>query len=1096
MGWNLWHRNGVAWPDQASCPDDAQLAAFIDGALEKPHHDALESHLHDCASCVAAIAHVAAVGDTQPGEPRSGALLGEDTGPGHTIDRFIVLDVLGVGGMGVVYSAYDPQLYRKIAIKVLHAGSAEPRSDAGRLRLLREAQAMARIDHPNVIHVHDVGSHGDQIHVAMELADAGTLRAWLTGAHRAVREIVAVFVQAGRGLAAAHAAGLIHRDFKADNVLLFKGGRVCVTDFGLVGLERAAGSATDLSSPGLTAGPVSLSGSEPLAQDLTRTGAIMGTPQYMAPEQFLGQPVTASSDQFSFCVALYEAIHGVHPFGGTTLQELATTVTRGKLAVTPRGRRVPRWLDRVLVRGLATAPAHRFPSMTALVDELARDHAGRRVRLAGGALATAGIAAIGAAFVLRPAHAVTCGRAEDHLVTVWSPTRRHQLEAAFLGSGRPHAAATLARLTPVVDAWQHSWATGHREACEATRVRGEQSEQALDLRMQCLSDRLDDAAAVLALLAAGGGDAIDHALDAVMRLPSVEPCGHASALAAATHGPRAGDAGATAVRERLAQARAMVRLGRYAGARDLAEPAVDAARATADPSLVADALLALGDAQLLLADQRAVGSLREATHVAKAAGDTTTELAASAGLVTALTALRSKYEVALEVSELADATAANVRPATELVVKLGNARGDLDLARGKPAEARARYQQTLASAEQALGRDHLAVLTTLGRLGNALKEQGKFADARKLYERVLASRERLEAPDHPDVATALSDLGNVSRAEGKLVDARRLYERALAIRIAALGPEHPAVADSYNNLGTFHAEQQDLVTARRYFDQAIAMYEKIYGASSTELAHAVTNLGNALVVLGQLDAARATLGRARQLYEASLAPDDPHLGYVMSELGVIDEREGKLDAALTMIRGAEQIAIKALGPDHPEIADYLERESSVLASQDKLADAEAIAVRAAQLYERSYGGEHPRVAMALGAIAGLQGRRGDYRAALASWQRSLAIFEAALASNHPNLSFALAGIGDAMTELGRGQDALPYLERALQLRSKARMPPGLVAEIHFYLAAALVQAPATRARGITEAGTALAMYQQAGDAENTRELKTWLASHR
>ncbi len=1075
--------------------------AFVERNLADPERDAIERHLQDCEGCRKTIGHAVAIGETGTSDRPSPLALTAREGRGRTRDRseptrgdtigrFVLLELLGVGGMGMVFAAHDPELDRKVAIKLLRAGVV--RADAGEAhaRLLREAQAMAKINHPNVIKVHDVGTHGDEVYLAMELADAGTVRAWLAG-HRSLHEIVDVFIQAGRGLAAAHTAALIHRDFKPDNVLRFEDGRVCVTDFGLVGVERASGVAPE---------PAEAIAQEtsPLARDLTRTGSVMGTPLYMSPEQFGGRVATASTDQFSFCVALYEALYGEHPFAGASYEQLAINFEVGQVAPAPNVGKVPGWLRRVLLRGLAFAPSDRFPSMTALVDELARDRTIRRRRIAGVAVIALALAAVGVAYARWPSADVPCQGGADRVAKVWSSARRAQLEAAFAASNRPHAAATLAKLEPIVDDWGRSWALGHRDACEATRVRGEQSEHLLDLRMRCLTDRLDEAGATFALLAAGGGDAVDRALDAVRRLPSIEPCTNASALDAVVRPPETANARTRveAVKARLDEARAEQRLGRYARAKDGATAATADARAIGYAPLVAEALLVLGSAQLALADTGAIDTLHEASYKARVAGDTSTEIEASAALVDALTTLRSKYELALEVSELADAAAANSRPPAELVLELANARGVLDLARGNLAEARTRDEQALAVAEPVLGPDHIAVLTTLEQLGNVLRAQGSFADARKQFERVLAARERIDGPDHPDVAAAIDDLGNESRTEGKLDDAKRLYDRALAIRIAALGADHPAVAGSYNNLGTFYAEQGDLASARKYFDLAIASYEKIFGPNSVELARTMTNLGSALVVLGQLDAARTALERARSLYESAIGPDDLHVAYVISELGVIDEREGKLDDALAMIRRAEQIAIKAQGPAHPDVGDYLSREASVLDSENKLADAERTATRALEVYESGYGPDHPRVAMALAALARIQARRDSYADALANWQRSLAIFEARYSKNHPSLSYALAGIGDALTGLHRGADALPYLERALQIRVDAKMPGGLIAEIHYDLGAALVQSPATRARGIAEGRTALALYEQAADADNARELRTWLAAHR
>ena len=299
-----------------------------------------------------------------------------------TIGRFRVLRPLGAGGMSVVYAAYDEKLDRRIALKLLRGGET-PDSQP---RLLREAQAMARLAHPNVVAVHEVGTWNDQVYVAMEFVKGRDLRTWLAEAPQHHADVVEVFTAAGRGLAAAHHAGIVHRDFKPANVLLGDDGRVRVVDFGLArtGNEQLP----DLSHTRLPAPITSLTTS------LTMTGALVGTPAYMSPEQHAGRLADARSDQFSFCVALWEGLYGVTPFAGQTLTALAEEVVAGRIAPVPEDSNVPAWLRRVLLRGLAVDPAARWPSMDDLLDELARDPEKlRRARLRIG-LVAAGIIAV------------------------------------------------------------------------------------------------------------------------------------------------------------------------------------------------------------------------------------------------------------------------------------------------------------------------------------------------------------------------------------------------------------------------------------------------------------------------------------------------------------------------------------------------------------------------------------------------------------------------------------------------------------------------------------------------------------------------------
>nr|WP_276603319.1 protein kinase [Nannocystis pusilla] len=305
------------------------------------------------------------------------------------IGRFTVLRQIGAGGMSVVYAAYDERLDRRIAVKLLRSGE----STDNQARLLREAQAMARLSHPNVVAVHEVGAWEQQVYVAMEFVRGPNLREWLQAVPRDIREIREVFVAAGRGLAAAHHAGLVHRDFKPANVLVGDDGRVRVGDFGLVrhaGDEPLDGPAP---APVLAASLVQAGAPVELSTTLTQTGAILGTPAYMSPEQHLGRPVDARSDQFSFCVALYEALYGAPPFAGRDLFELVRRVLAGAVSPVPEDSKVPAWLRRAILRGLAVDPAARWPGMDDLLDELERDPE-RAWRIRRGA-ALVGVAVVG-----------------------------------------------------------------------------------------------------------------------------------------------------------------------------------------------------------------------------------------------------------------------------------------------------------------------------------------------------------------------------------------------------------------------------------------------------------------------------------------------------------------------------------------------------------------------------------------------------------------------------------------------------------------------------------------------------------------------------
>ncbi len=301
------------------------------------------------------------------------------------IGRFTIVRELGAGGMGVVYVAYDEQLDRRVAVKLLRGSEADTEA---KLRLQREAQAMARLSHPNVVTVHEVGTFQGQVFVAMEFIDGMDLRGWLKAERHDWRSVVAIFSQAGEGLAAAHDGGIVHRDFKPDNVLVGNDGRVRVADFGLAHAFDAAlvenprprtkADKTDI-SVGETTVDEEISGR--LDASLTKTGAIMGTPAYMAPEQFEGLRTDARSDQFSFCVALWEGLYGRRPFTGENLVALSYAVMDGKIEAAPTDAQVPAWLHAVLIRGLAPLPENRWLAMRPLLDALAKDPEIRRKRV-------------------------------------------------------------------------------------------------------------------------------------------------------------------------------------------------------------------------------------------------------------------------------------------------------------------------------------------------------------------------------------------------------------------------------------------------------------------------------------------------------------------------------------------------------------------------------------------------------------------------------------------------------------------------------------------------------------------------------------------
>ncbi|MCH9687729.1 MAG: serine/threonine protein kinase, partial [Deltaproteobacteria bacterium] len=376
------------------------------------------------------------------------------------IGRFMVLEPLGRGGMGMVYAAYDDKLDRKVAIKVLLADDLPDDSD--RLRLQREAQALARLSHPNVVTVHEVGDSDGQVFLAMEYVHGLSLRHWLRTKPDS-SQVLDVFVLAGRGLAAAHHAGLVHRDLKPANIMRGDDGTVKVLDFGLA---LAVAEEQDESID-----PAKLSGSHsPLHSSVTQTGTLLGTPAYMAPEQFTGNTADVYSDQYSFCIALWEGLTGRRPFAEATHDQRLTARLAGPPSWPPDAPALRRPIVEAMRRGLSPEPDDRWPSMDALLSALSRAPHRRRH---GWALAGLGTAALAIGWLgLRDTPSVDreqrCTGAHEQLAGIWDDGRRAAVESAIVGTELSYAKGVWERTSATLDAYAHAWETMHTEACEAT----------------------------------------------------------------------------------------------------------------------------------------------------------------------------------------------------------------------------------------------------------------------------------------------------------------------------------------------------------------------------------------------------------------------------------------------------------------------------------------------------------------------------------------------------------------------------------------------------------------------------------------------------
>ena len=795
------------------------------------------------------------------------------------IGRFTVLKRLGAGGMGVVYAAYDNELDRKIAIKLLR-GVDETGAHIARLK--REAQALAKLSHPNVVQVYEIGTFRKQVFVAMEFVEGVSLRDWEPAeGPGAVDEILAKFVEAGHGLAAAHAAGLIHRDFKPDNALVGNDGRVRVLDFGLArGLEE------DEDAPAASLEQsVDLFDSidSTLRAPLTRTGAILGTPAYMAPEQHVGKRADARCDQYAFCVALFEKLYGQRPYSANNLRQLVVKVLDGKIEEPTESRHtVPQWLRRVLERGLAIDPEQRWPDINSLLAALAGPSKRRGWLIGGAILALAALISTVWA-VTRDTGPGPCEGGERELVGVWDDDVREQVHASFLATKAPYAENAWESTAHHLDTYAEDWVVMHREVCEASVVRQEESPELFGRKMVCLGQRLTELEQLTELLVDADADVVSLAVVASGSLARIDACADERSLIADVDDERLDE-----LERLLASATGRKSLGKYTEGLAFAEQALVLAREIGTSHGEGRALLLLGDLQTKGRKiPEAKQHLREALRRADVAGDDATRVAA-------LTQLMRVAYLEHDV-EGGEALAADARAA-------------LDRLGGAPLLEADFYLQ----------------------VGSLALARGDNEQAGEYHRRALEIRDAQLGADHPEVAISLTNISNALRAQGEHQQSEEMARRALAIFEAQLGENHPYTAASHNNIGNSLFEQgrhiawDDPKRAQTYFDEAELHYRKAvsireanFGSEHASVALNLHNLGEAQRSQGNYADARKTLERSLQIKRKTMAEDHPSIVLTSTALGrvLIELGEGKAALELLEITAERRKKQEDASPD-------------------------------------------------------------------------------------------------------------------------------------------------------------------------------------
>jgi tetratricopeptide (TPR) repeat protein len=1028
------------------CPDENELLEWAQGEMRGEALSLLEAHLDGCAACCAVVAGLKGEGASSPG----GRMEPEPPRPGARVGRYVLLRRVGEGGMGVVFAAYDPDLDRQVALKLLKPGAVEDAE--ARALLVREAQALARLSHPNVVTVHDVGQDGDTVFLAMELVQGRTLRHWLAQAPRTWREVLERFLPAGRGLAAAHAAGLVHRDFKPDNVLLGDDGQVRVTDFGLA-----------------HAGPASKAPPEPLAGDDARPlsppggesapGVRRGTPAYMSPEQWRGLRVDARGDQFSFCVALYEALFGQRPFPEATTQEHAQALLEGRMLPLARGARVPGAVRRAVLRGLATEPASRHPSLDALLARLESALRARRWTWALSALTAGVVASAAAGFLLAGGGAPpVCTGFEARLEGTWDAARRARLEQRFHQGGLPAPEEAFQSTARALDAYAGALVAQERQSCEDTHVRRAQSERLMDLRAACLDGRRKALQGLVELLEGGEREALLRAPEAARELPSLAACADRTVLARVEPLPEAPEARARlrTLGGELDVLRARSAAGFHERVLPRLEQVVEELRRLNHRPTLARALNLMGEVQGIAGRfDVARELLEEAVRVAEAGHDDETAARAWNRLLHTESHGLGLVKEAQRTARMAEAALARLGPegSPEVAAELRLFHGALCYRQGEYARALEDAEQALALLEWGRGPQDVALAEALSGMGMALNALGRYAEAERHYARALALVEAAYGHEHPQRAVQLNNLATALRLRGRVAEAVARHGEALSLAERHLGLEHPGTSMMRVNLGDALAKQGRLEEALPHYERALASLRGGGDGERLRLISVLLSLGNARADLGQLAQAEAAYREALSLQEARL------------------------------------------GPRHPDVALSRNNLGSVALDAGRLAEARAHFEAARALWEATLGPGHPKVASALHNLGQVELRLRRVRPALAYLRQALELRERALGAEHPRVVQSLALLGEALVEGGQPRDARAVLERAVALSTRLELAPSDQARARFALARALWSSRVERSRALALAREARVAYARGGPgaAARAREVQAWLS---
>ena len=852
------------------------------------------------------------------------------------VGRFEVRERLGAGGMGIVYEAYDPQLDRKVALKVLRADATL--APDGARRMVEEARAMAKLAHPNVITVYEAGTVDEQVFIAMALVQGHTLRTWLDAEERGERDVLQVMRAAGEGLAAAHDAGLVHRDFKPENVLVSDEGEVFVTDFGL------ARSFTAAESGGWRRVSVG-----------TLTTKLAGTPAYMAPEQLRGLAVDGRCDQFAWCVTAYEALVGRRPFDEVTLQRIALEPSFTPEPIVPAS--ISRRVRVALERGLSMNAADRYPSLAALLDAVRPP---RRTWVPVSLGLGVAVAGLGTAVAMQRE---PCPAAPERLTGVWDDDTRAAVAEAFAASGMPYAQRALQDVQVRADRFVEQWVSLQQRSCRED-----------DARLSaCLERRGATLGAVTRLFRDADAGVVEHAAAMLSAVPTLAECTDPDAAAQAE--PDGVDA-------RLDDARVSLLAGRYDDAHALTTQVVQSVPDASPPWLQAwtlqgEVALARGDAEASTAAFERVLDRASGEY-----GRLSTARAAIGLLEVQGKFAKTDFEAATMLARMAKIAVASAGNPPRLRTRLESAHAGIEIAAGKFDAGIERVERARAQLAE-LGDDTLLERARLMQLAaKALFRKQQFDEAERLGNASMSILRDTLGPMHPEVARARLLLGSLSLVRGDPKAAELAYREAADVFAQTLGKGHADYAVALASLANSTRARGELAQARALAAEALAVMETVFPEDHMRVLAVRQNLAALEQELGNLEAARTAYLETLRVQRRTLG-EHYEVAITLANLARVHVELGAFDDAEEAAREAFEIRTAVFGDDHDRtLAARLVLAEIRLGHRGSPKDVlrEVTEIRTAR--EQALGDEHPATheAMLLQAKAAL--RAGDPATAL------------------------------------------------------------------------------------------------------------------